>query len=69
MIITPQKGTARPHNRRYLSAVIRLGGILAAAIGMGVVGYLIAQGYDGLFTATLSSSLTTVSILAFRKSR
>lgn len=64
---TPQKNSAHPSERRFQAAAVRICSIMAAAVGMGVVGYLISQHYDGLLTASLASALTTLSLSVTRR--
>lgn len=59
---SPQKNPARPNKRRLVVALCNLAGLVGFCTGMGIVGYLISQHYDGVLTASLAAALTALSV-------
>ena len=57
----PQKRTAHPPERRLGSAIVRVAGFVAAVAGMGIVGFLIGHQHNGILTASLATTLTTIA--------
>ena len=50
--------------RRHSDAIVRVVGLVCATVGMGIVGYLISQEFDGYLTAALAATLTGVVLIA-----
>lgn len=64
MPITPQKRRANPYRGSIRRSGPRLVGIFSIAMGIGVIGYLVSQEYDGILTAALASALASMVAIA-----